>query len=59
MICYRDRTYCSDDYCGNMECTRNIQTIDREHFDEVGLPLAIADFSKNCEIRKERKNDTD
>lgn len=51
MLCYRDMTFCSDEFCANEECHRNISTVDHEHVKEIGLPLALSDFSESCEKR--------
>lgn len=53
MICYRDRTFCNSD-CTNEECQRNYTKERHEqNINGVNLPVAMADFSKNCDRYQE------
>lgn len=47
-ICYRDQTYCMSD-CTNKACHRFVTQQIRDEAIAFGLPMAYADFSKNCE----------
>jgi hypothetical protein len=53
-LCYKDRTFC-DSNCANTKCFRFIYKglwVEARNF---GLPLAVADFSLDCEdyVKKE------
>lgn len=56
MICYRDMTFCSA-RCGNLNCPRNftdeIHVAAREWWGGDDVPIALADFSKDCPDYKE------
>ncbi len=47
MICYRDQCYCASD-CTNRECVRYLSDEVKARANEVGLPIATADFSQGC-----------
>lgn len=47
MLCYRDMTFCKSD-CTNKQCPRFVTQAVRERADFAGLPLALADMSKDC-----------
>lgn len=47
-LCYKDQTYCLSD-CTNRNCHRFVTEEIREQAIALGLPMAYADFSKNCE----------
>jgi hypothetical protein len=47
MICYRDQCYCASD-CINRECFRYLSDEVKARANEVGLPIATADFSQDC-----------
>ena len=47
MICYRDQCYCASD-CINRECSRYLSDDVKTRANEVGLPIATADFSQDC-----------
>ena len=54
MLCYKDRTYCSthQNKCRNKKCSRHLETENKEYTldnNKTGLPLALSDFSGNCE----------
>ena len=59
MICYKDKTFCKSD-CVNTSCFRNFT--DEERANSVkwwggeGAPIAMADFSKECDVYKEPSN---
>ncbi len=54
MICYKDRTFCNSD-CINTSCHRNFTADERRgarmwwSHDPDNAPIAMADFSKDCE----------
>ena len=48
MICYRDMTFCESD-CTNITCWRYISPAVMQGAERTGLPLAVCDFSENCE----------
>lgn len=47
-LCYKDQTYCLSD-CTNRNCHRFVTEEIREQAIALGLSMAYADFSKNCE----------
>lgn len=47
MICYRDQCYCTSD-CINQTCVRYLSDEVKARANEVGLPIATADFSQDC-----------
>lgn len=47
MICYRDQSWCQSD-CINRECFRYLSDDVKTRANEVGLPIATADFSQDC-----------
>lgn len=47
MRCYKERTYCAAD-CVNMNCNKNILTIDPMDFQKAGLTLCMIDYGRNC-----------
>jgi hypothetical protein len=48
MLCYKDRTFCYSD-CTNTKCFRYFSEQDRSRVDQMDLPIALSDFSKDCE----------
>jgi hypothetical protein len=56
MICYRDQCYCTSD-CINQTCVRYLSDEVKARANEVGLPIATADFSGECKnYQKEKTN---
>ena len=49
MICYLDMTFCRSD-CINEKCHRNVTDSVREGAEEINLPLALCDFSDDCDL---------
>jgi hypothetical protein len=56
MICYMDMTFCSSTDCGNKDCPRNWELLDKtdynrwsETFDDNEGPVAFADFKEGCD----------
>lgn len=49
MSIYNHTIYCSAVSCTKMKCALNQNTIETKHFEEVGLPLATADFWTKCD----------
>jgi len=47
MLCYKDMTFCSSD-CINTDCYRNFTPDDRNKVIALDLPVAWADYSKDC-----------
>ena len=48
MICYKDRSYCVAK-CMTKECARNLSKEEQQHALELGLPIALTDFSSDCD----------
>jgi hypothetical protein len=53
-LCYKDKTFCNSD-CANTRCFRFMYKGLKLEARNFGLPLALADFSPDCEdyIKKE------
>lgn len=61
MLCYKDKTYCGSD-CTNMECYRYYDSGVAADAAQLGLPVALADYSKSCDaylppVKNEHKNE--
>ncbi len=48
MMTYLDKAFCTHISCKNNMCTRNQNNIDTKHYEEVGLPLSMVDFTSSC-----------
>lgn len=42
MLCYRDRTYCQENLCGDPDCSRILTEEDRQRAIKLDLPIAYA-----------------
>ena len=67
MICYKDKTFCNSD-CVNTDCYRNFTDEERansikwwegfgEDLQDQGPPIAMADFSKDCDGYKKPRDE--
>lgn len=56
MICYMDKTFCSETACGNTECHRHLGQSDIDNAERIGLFIAQGNFkTERCgfELAKE------
>lgn len=51
MLCYRDKTFCMAN-CKTVDCSRILTEEIRKKADDFGAPIAMADFSDDCEHYK-------
>jgi len=51
MICYRDMTFCKA-ACANESCHRNFTDEVRKMSQKINLPVALADFSEDCDEKQ-------
>lgn len=58
MICYRDMTFCQSD-CVNTECVRYLSDEVFDGAEHMMLPLALADFSRDCKEYVPDEDDSD
>ena len=57
MLCFKDMSFCQSD-CINQTCVRYLSDEVKARANEVGLPIATADFSGECkDYQKETEND--
>lgn len=42
MICYRDRTFCQENLCGDPDCSRILTEEDRQRAKALDLPISYA-----------------
>jgi hypothetical protein len=57
MLCFKDMSFCRSD-CINRECFRYLSDDVKARANEVGLPIATADFSSECnDYQTEKTND--
>ena len=55
MMCYRDRSFCSDqDQCATTECTRRFTDDDRNKAMNFDMPVAWMSFKETCGKFKEK-----
>lgn len=47
MLCFKDMSFCQSD-CINQTCVRHLSDEVKERANGVGLPIATADFSRDC-----------
>jgi hypothetical protein len=52
---YKDKTYCSNDKCPVGKCFRKMTKEEKQGAIDVGLPISMADFSKQCELYERAK----
>lgn len=59
MICYKDKTFCTDaPQCKNARhCYRNLTKEEEERSLQLGLPVAICSFKLTCRGWKEKNNE--
>lgn len=57
MITYRDRTFCNNTLCTNLNCDRRVTNKLFAEAEEFGLPLSISDFGTQCEGYRELNSD--
>lgn len=55
MICYKDRTFCKSD-CTQRSCYRYYDEEVAKDAEDFGLPVALSDFSNDCQWYKPEGN---
>lgn len=57
MITYRDRTFCNNTLCTNLNCDRRVTDKLFAEAEEFGLHLSISDFGTQCGGYRELNSD--